>query len=115
MWKLRSQLRSPDFAHNLPLSLVIDPNDVLGSTFALLEALPAEVLDPATRALGMGMFFTLYYGVTLVAPVLGGWLSALTGSTASSFDAALVLVGLCVPLLMLVRRMIAAGPQGQPA
>ena len=43
-WKLRSQLRSPDFAHNLPLSLVIDPNDVLGSTFALLEALPAEVL-----------------------------------------------------------------------
>ena len=80
-----------------------------------IMSLPAEVLDPATRALGMGMFFTLYYGVTLVAPVLGGWLSALTGSTASSFDAALVLVGLCVPLLMLVRRMIAAGPQGQPA
>ncbi|NPD21247.1 MFS transporter [Alterinioella nitratireducens] len=77
--------------------------------------LPAAVLDPATRALGMGLFFTLYYGVTLIGPVLGGWLAALTGSAASSFDAAVVLLGLCVPLLMLVRQMIAAGPQGQPA
>lgn len=80
-----------------------------------IMTLPAAVLDPATRALGMGLFFTLYYGVTLGGPVLGGWLAALTGSAAGSFDAALVLVGLCVPLLMLVRRMIATGLQGHPA
>ncbi len=43
------------------------------------------------------------------------WLSALTGSAVRSFDAALVLIGLCVPLLMLVRRMIAAGSQGRIA
>jgi MFS family permease len=80
-----------------------------------IMTLPAAVLDPATRALGMGLFFTLYYGVTLSGPVLGGWLAALTGSAAGSFDAAVVLVGLCVPLLLQVRRMIAAGPKGQAA
>lgn len=80
-----------------------------------IMTLPAAVLDPATRALGMGLFFTLYYVATLSGPVLGGWLSALTGSAAGSFDAAVVLIGLCVPLLLQVRRIIAAGSKGEPA
>ncbi|MGI1661766.1 CynX/NimT family MFS transporter [Palleronia sp. KMU-117] len=80
-----------------------------------IMTLPAAVLDPATRALGMGLFFTLYYAVTLSGPVLGGWLAALTGSAAGSFDAAVVLIGLCVLLLLLVRRIIAAGPHDRPA
>ena len=77
--------------------------------------LPAAVLDPATRALGMGLFFTLYYAVTVGGPVLGGWLAALTGSAGGSFDAAVVLIGLCVPLLVQVRRVTAAGLKGQAA
>jgi hypothetical protein len=45
MWTLRTQhIRSADFSRNLPLSLTIDPDDVLASTFAFLEPLPAEVL-----------------------------------------------------------------------
>lgn len=45
MWTLRTQhVRSADFSRNLPLSLTIDPDDVLASTFAFLEPLPAEVL-----------------------------------------------------------------------
>ena len=45
IWNLRTQhLRSAEFSRNLPLSLAIDPDDVLASTFALLEPLPAEIL-----------------------------------------------------------------------
>ena len=45
MWTLRTQhIRSAEFSRNLPLSLTIDPDDVLASTFAFLEPLPAEVL-----------------------------------------------------------------------
>lgn len=80
-----------------------------------IMTLPAAVLGPATRALGMGLFFTLYYGVTLGGPVLGGWLGALTGSAAGSFDVAVVLTGLCVPLMLQVRRMTARRPEGRTA
>ncbi len=45
MWTLRTRhIRSAEFSRNLPLSLTIDPDDVLASTFAFLEPLPAEVL-----------------------------------------------------------------------
>ena len=38
-------LRTRNFADHNPLSLVVDPNNVLASTFLLLEAIPAEVGD----------------------------------------------------------------------
>jgi MFS family permease len=35
-------------------------------------SLPARVLAPATRAVGMGLFYTVYYATMMLGPVLGG-------------------------------------------
>lgn len=48
------------------------------------------------------------FGIALALAVLP------RAAALGGLDAALVLIGLCVPLLMPVRRMIAAGSQGQP-
>jgi len=35
-------------------------------------SLPARVLAPTTRAIGMGVFFTLFYGFVVAAPLVAG-------------------------------------------
>ncbi len=37
-----------------------------------IMSLPARVLQPATRAIGMGIFYTVYYGTMMLGPVVGG-------------------------------------------
>ncbi len=52
---------------------------VVGVLFAFgagpVMTLPAEVLSPASRSFGMGIFFTIYYGLMMVAPRIGGGLA----------------------------------------
>ena len=49
---------------------------VLGALFAFgggpTMTLPAEVLSPASRTTGMGIFFTIYYALMMIAPRIGG-------------------------------------------
>jgi len=48
----------------------------LGVTVGLpagsIMSFPARVLAPATRAVGMGVFFTIYYMAMMLGPVIGG-------------------------------------------
>ena len=37
-----------------------------------IMSLPARVLAPATRSIGMGMFYTVYYAAMMLGPVIGG-------------------------------------------
>ena len=37
-----------------------------------IMSLPARVLAPATRAIGMGMFYTVFYAAMMLGPVVGG-------------------------------------------
>ena len=68
------------------------------STFgATWEAqMPARVLAPETRALGMGLFFTLFYGFTVTAPLITGALLDSTGwdGAAMDFGAAMMLAAI---------------------
>jgi len=48
-------------------------------------ALPAKVLRPESRAVGMGLFYTIYYGVMTVTPGFAGLVLDFTKSTASPF------------------------------
>jgi MFS family permease len=78
---------------------------VLCTTFGLLAvapagiimALPAEVLVPQQRALGMGVFYTYYYAGMAIGPMIAGGLSDrfATGNVALYFASALFL-GLAV-------------------
>lgn len=50
-----------------------------------IMALPTRVLGPGTRAIGMGIFFTLYYLCMVVFPMLSGTLAEATGSADAAF------------------------------
>ena len=41
---------------------------------------------PATRAIGMGMFYTVYYAAMMLGPVIGGACAKWAGSAAAAFD-----------------------------
>jgi predicted MFS family arabinose efflux permease len=70
-------------------------------------SLPARVLTPPTRAIGMGVFYTVYYVAMMLGPMLGGAAAKWSGSAAAAFDfGALVL--LACPLLLLAFNWIAA-------
>ena len=62
-------------------------------------SLPARVLQPATRAIGMGLFFTVYYAAMMLGPVIGGACAKWTGSAAAAFDFGAAMILLCPVLL----------------
>jgi MFS family permease len=73
-----------------------------------IMSLPARVLQPATRALGMGLFFTVYYAAMMLGPVIGGACAKWTGSAAAAFDVGAAAMLLC-PVLLWGFNRIAAG------
>ena len=64
-----------------------------------IMSLPASVLAPATRAIGMGIFYTVYYAAMMLGPVVGGACAKWTGSAAAAFDFGAVVLLAC-PLLL---------------
>jgi MFS family permease len=66
--------------------------------------LPARVLLPEQRAIGMGIFYTIYYGGLVLGTAFGGELADRWGSSSAAFDFAAVLVALCPLLLLGVRQ-----------
>jgi MFS-type transporter involved in bile tolerance (Atg22 family) len=72
---------------------------VSGLAAGPILSLPARVLQPATRAIGMGAFFTLYYACMMLGPVVAGACAKWTGSAAAAFDFGAVLLLLC-PLIL---------------
>ena len=59
-------------------------------------SLPARVLQPATRAIGMGMFFTMYYAAMMLGPVIGGAYAKWSGTAAAAFDFGAIVRSACV-------------------
>jgi MFS family permease len=49
-------------------------------------SLPAQVLQPDTRATGMGVFYTLHYAAMMLGPVVGGACAKWAGSAGAAFD-----------------------------
>jgi hypothetical protein len=60
-------------------------------------SLPAGILTPQWRAVGMGIYFTLFYLFVVVAPIIAGALSSRIGSAAAAFDFGAFMLGLCFP------------------
>jgi predicted MFS family arabinose efflux permease len=69
---------------------------VCGLPAGPIMRLPARLLDPATRAVGMGIFFTLFYICVVASPWIGGYVAKLAGSARATFDlGAMILVACC--------------------
>jgi cyanate permease len=75
-----------------------------------IMSLPPRVLRAETRAIGMGVFYTLYYATMMLGPVAAGALAKSTGQAASAFDfGAAVILG-CPLLLWAFNRLLQARP-----
>jgi len=70
---------------------------VFGPAGGLIMALPAQVLQKENRAIGMGIFFTIYYVGMGVFPAIAGYTREVTGNPA----APLVLAGVAILLAIL--------------
>jgi hypothetical protein len=72
---------------------------VAGLSGAAMLGLPAQVLPVRTRAVGMGIFYSVFYVIMLAMPVLQGALAHRAGAAAVAFDASAATLLLVVPLL----------------
>jgi predicted MFS family arabinose efflux permease len=76
-----------------------------------IMSLPARVLAPATRAFGMGVFYTVYYAAMMLGPVIGGAYAKWSGSAAAAFDFGAVMVLACPLMLWGFNRIPLAAPK----
>jgi MFS family permease len=83
---------------------------ISGQPAGPIMSLPARVLRPQTRAIGMGLFFTIYYAAMMIGPVAGGAFAKWTGSAAAAFDFGAVVILLCPLILWAFNRI----PQPMP-
>ena len=57
-------------------------------------ALPGRLLHSAVASTGMGVFFSVYYGLMLAVPWAVGWAADQAGTAAFAFDAGIGLLAL---------------------
>jgi len=81
----------------------------IGLPAGSIMSLPTRVLGPATRAIGMGIFFTLYYIAMMLGPVIGGACARWTGSAAAALDFGVATLLACPLLLWTFNRIGAQG------
>jgi MFS family permease len=82
---------------------------ISGQPAGPIMSLPARVLRPQTRAIGMGLFFTMFYGCMMLGPVVGGACAKWAGSASAAFDFGAVAILMCPVLLWGFGRMTASG------
>jgi MFS family permease len=70
-----------------------------------IMSLPARVLTPPVRAVGMGIYFTLFYAFVVAAPIIAGLLSTAIGTAAAAFDFGAFMLGLCFPAYWVFNRL----------
>jgi predicted MFS family arabinose efflux permease len=70
-----------------------------------IMSLPARVLTPQARAVGMGIHFTLFYIFVVAAPIVAGILSTKIGTAGAAFDFGAVMLALCFPAYWVFDRL----------
>ena len=72
-----------------------------------IMSLPARILLPQARAVGMGIYFTLFYLFVVGAPVIAGGISSRIGTAGAAFDFGAVLLSICFPAYWAFSRLAA--------
>jgi MFS family permease len=95
------------FAHTgAVIATVIAIGIVSGQPAGPIMSLPTRVLQPATRALGMGLFYTIYYAAMMVGPMIAGSAAKWTGSASAAFDFGAAVLVMCPLLLWMFNRIV---------
>jgi len=95
---------------NAVIWIVVGLGLVSGQPAGPVMSLPARVLGPATRAIGMGVFYTVYYAAMMLGPIIAGAGAKWTGSAAAAFDVGAVVLLVCPLLLWCFNRIAATQP-----
>lgn len=82
---------------------------VSGIAAGPIMSLPVRVLPPETRAVGMGMFFTLFYVFVVLAPWIAGHLANAVGTARITFDFGAIMLIACCALTIVFGRVAAKG------
>jgi len=94
---------------------VIVTTVALGLTCGLpagsIMGLPARVLQPATRAIGIGLFFTVYYAGMMLGPALAGACAKWAGSASAALDFGAAMILACPVILWGFNRIPVATPK----
>jgi MFS family permease len=93
------------------ISTVVALGLISGQPAGPIMSLPARVLQPATRAIGMGIFYTLYYAAMMLGPVIGGTCAKWAGSAGAAFDFGAAMILACPLLLWGFNRISASAPK----
>jgi MFS family permease len=93
------------------ISTIVALGLISGQPAGPIMSLPARVLQPATRAIGMGIFYTLYYAAMMLGPVIGGACAKWSGSAGAAFDFGAAMILACPLLLWGFNRIAAAAPK----
>ncbi|MBT8414618.1 MAG: MFS transporter [Boseongicola sp.] len=80
---------------------------VFGLGAGLIMTLPGQVLAPNARSFGMGVFFTVYYALMMVAPAIAGGMAERSGDAGIAFVLGAAMMGICLVGLLLFRRAAA--------
>lgn len=73
-----------------------------------MMSLPSLVLSPGARAVGMGIFFTVFYFCVTVGPMIAGWFANLTGQVESTYQLAAILLVASVLVLPVYHKLAAS-------
>jgi predicted MFS family arabinose efflux permease len=96
---------------NAVILIVIALGLVGGQPAGPIMSLPTRVLRPETRAIGMGLFFTMFYGCMMLGPVVGGACAKWAGSAAAAFDFGAAMILVCPLILWGFNRIPAMMPR----
>ena len=86
-----------------PVLPLLAGGTLIGIAFGVVMSLPAEVLRPESRGVGMGVFFALNYLGQSGLPPLGGAIQDLIGGTSASLYFAAFLVLAILPVFAVFR------------
>jgi MFS family permease len=84
---------------------------ISGQPAGPIMSLPARVLRPETRAIGMGLFFTVFYAAMMLGPIVAGACAKWAGSAAAAFDFGAAAILACPVLLLGFNRIPALVPR----
>lgn len=86
-----------------PVAWLVVAGLLAGIPAGLFVSLPTEVLTPATRAAGMGVFYLIFYAASALLVPLGGVVAQRTGSPAAPLWVAIAMMGFTLAALAAFR------------
>ncbi|MDQ0472247.1 MFS transporter [Labrys wisconsinensis] len=97
------------------LPVVLALGIVAGLPAGAIMSLPARVLAPQDRAVGMGLFFTIYYAGMLIGPLLGGEIAVRAGNVGAALDFGAAVLLACPVMLGVFHLAAPRARRGTPA